>query len=1075
MGDHIPNNDSDMVELKTIGSTPSSPQSPSSNGNLLHPKAANSPPPLKTTGAGKHARFNIEKVDSPTTTEANTAHNQNTIHDMDTIGYATHEAVPLTMFYRNEASVPGHAKTRPTLEELHKGFDELDEIEAEDGSPPKEKERLIEEGSKVIPRGGSLKFGWFKGVLVPCLLNIWGVILYLRLPLLTGQSGILLITAIILLSACVTTITTLSMSAICTNGEVKGGGAYYLISRALGPEFGGSIGIIFSLANAVGVALYVVGFGETVQQLMQNNGLTMVDKYNDVRIIGVIVVCVLLGVTLIGLDWVIKTQLGLLLILILSMINYVVGCFSGSVLTDLDEQKLQGFTSFSTQTFKDNLFPEFRSGVEGGSFFASFSIFFPAATGILAGVNISGDLKDPGYAIPKGTFTAIVLTTAVYIALAWMIGASTMKDAAGALAPVLAAANGTQNSNNQTVTAVGNTTDSRGLDWCVPNCDYGLLNDVQAMERFSLVGHLVLAGIFAATLSSALASLVGSPKTFQAVCRDGIFKGLGFFGKGSGPNDEPRRAYVLTFLISTGFILIGELNVIAPIISNFFLMSYALINYSVFAASLGRSPGWRPSFKYYNMWLSLLGCFLCIGIMFLINWWAALVTIVIIMTLYKYVDYKKPEINWGSSGQAHTYIKALKLAHSLNRTDEHVKNFRPQCLVLTGAPSSRPNLTLLVSHLTRHVGLMICGQVIVKADGIADTSTVNQEKFLRQKKLKGFVSVTAAPSLRLGAQALMQCSGLGKLRPNIVVIGYKNDWQTDDMEKVNGYINILHDAFEGKLSVALLRTPQKAKGGFLDEEYDDDEYDEELEMNMNSFRNEAAMNPPIVLDYDNENDDEGDRSALESQAPTPNIKRSSTRKKKDSGTPNMNGDREQRSDTILTMDENVTGHIDVWWLYDDGGLTILLPYLLSRNKKYKGCSLRVLTPTSDKKLKSNQVRMASLLKKFRITFSGIVEVVGINSKPASQSIEKFRQTRIKDELSENEPLDKKTLRQIRLGELVREHSRNSKLVVLTMPIPRKSVVSNLMYMSWLETISEDLDAEMLFVRGNQTSVLTFYS
>ena len=129
MGDPIPTNDSEMVELKTVDATPSSPPPPSSNGNLLHPKAANSPPPLKTTGTGKHARFNIEKVDSPTTTEANVAHNQNTIHDMDTIGYATHEAVPLTMFYRNEASVPGHAKTRPTLEELHKGFDELDEIE----------------------------------------------------------------------------------------------------------------------------------------------------------------------------------------------------------------------------------------------------------------------------------------------------------------------------------------------------------------------------------------------------------------------------------------------------------------------------------------------------------------------------------------------------------------------------------------------------------------------------------------------------------------------------------------------------------------------------------------------------------------------------------------------------------------------------------------------------------------------------------------------------------------------------------------------------------------------------------
>ena len=88
---------------------------------------------------------------------------------------------------------------------------------------------------------------------------------------------------------------------------------------------------------------------------------------------------------------------------------------------------------------------------------------------------------------------------------------------------------------------------------------------------------------------------------------------------------------------------------IAPVISNFFLMSYALINYAVFAASLGKSPGWRPSFKYYNMWVSLVGAMVCVVIMFLINWWAALVTIVIIIALYKYVDYKKPEVSFGSS------------------------------------------------------------------------------------------------------------------------------------------------------------------------------------------------------------------------------------------------------------------------------------------------------------------------------------------------------------------------------------------------------------------------------------------
>jgi len=126
----VASSESDMVELKNMENSPSSPTQPG-NGNLLHPSSASpSPPSPVKAPSEKHARFNIEKVDSPTTApESNAAHNQNTIHDMETIGYATHEAVPLTMFYRNEASNTGHAKARPTLEELHKGFDEIDEME----------------------------------------------------------------------------------------------------------------------------------------------------------------------------------------------------------------------------------------------------------------------------------------------------------------------------------------------------------------------------------------------------------------------------------------------------------------------------------------------------------------------------------------------------------------------------------------------------------------------------------------------------------------------------------------------------------------------------------------------------------------------------------------------------------------------------------------------------------------------------------------------------------------------------------------------------------------------------------
>ena len=158
-------------------------------------------------------------------------------------------------------------------------------------------------------------------------------------------------------------------------------------------------------------------------------------------------------------------------------------------------------------------------------------------------------------------------------------------------------------------------------------------------------GPVVTAGIFAATLSSALASLVSAPKVFQAVCKDGIFPRIHFFAKGVGPNNEPRRGYILTFFIGAAFIAIGKLNVIAPIISNFFLMAYALINYSVFAASLAKSPGWRPAFKYYNKWTSMLGFLLCVGIMFFVNWWAALTTVLCVTALYKFVDIRKPDVS----------------------------------------------------------------------------------------------------------------------------------------------------------------------------------------------------------------------------------------------------------------------------------------------------------------------------------------------------------------------------------------------------------------------------------------------
>ncbi|KAL8197232.1 UNVERIFIED_CONTAM: hypothetical protein K2H54_017288 [Gekko kuhli] len=289
---------------------------------------------------------------------------------------ASVDAIPKIDYYRNTGSISGIKMTRPSLMDIHEqlakniAVTSVDKFTKADGTTGGEAAPKNEEETQ----GGFVKFGWVKGVLVRCMLNIWGVMLFIRLSWIVGQAGIGLGVIIILLATMVTSITGLSTSAIATNGFVRGGGAYYLISRSLGPEFGGSIGLIFAFANAVAVAMYVVGFAETVVELLKTSNAIMVDESNDIRIIGAITVVVLLGISVAGMEWEAKAQVVLLIILLIAILNFFIGTVIPS----------------NPSIFAENFGPDFRGG-EG--FFSVFAIFFPAATGILAGANISGDLE----------------------------------------------------------------------------------------------------------------------------------------------------------------------------------------------------------------------------------------------------------------------------------------------------------------------------------------------------------------------------------------------------------------------------------------------------------------------------------------------------------------------------------------------------------------------------------------------------------------------------------------------------------------------------------------------------------
>uniref|UniRef100_A0A671TWW2 Solute carrier family 12 member 3 n=1 Tax=Sparus aurata TaxID=8175 RepID=A0A671TWW2_SPAAU len=848
---------------------------------------------------------------------------------------------------------------------------------------------------------------------IRCMLNIWGVILYLRLPWITAQAGIGLTWVIILVSSCITGITGLSTSAIATNGKVKGGGTYFLISRSLGPELGGSIGLIFAFANAVAVAMHTVGFAETVADLMRENGAVMVDRTNDIRIIGIITVTCLLGISMAGMAWESKAQVLFFLVIMVSFASYIVG----TIMPASPQKQAKGFFSYKADIFTTNFVPNWRG--KEGSFFGMFSIFFPSATGILAGANISGDLKNPTVAIPRGTLMAIFLTTISYIIITATIGSCVVRDASGLL-------NDTSSPNSSREDCVGLAC-HYGWDFseCINNntCTYGMSNYYQMMSMVSAFGPLITAGIFGATLSSALACLVSAPKVFQCLCKDKLYPFIGFFGKGYGKNDEPLRSYLLAYIIAVCFILIAELNTIAPIISNFFLCSYALINFSCFHASITNSPGWRPSFRFYSKWLSLLGAVCCVVIMFLLTWWAALIAFGVVFLLLGYTLYKKPDVNWGSSVQASSYNIALNQCVSLNHVEEHVKNYRPQCLVLTGPPSSRPALVDLVSCFTKSLSLMMCANVVtVSVTQHSQTHTSPSVDYN-----VGFDSVKEQNKYTYIHISNCYGAGLGRIKPNVLLMGFKKDWHTDTAEAA--HIKLLFNHFELKLPEILKVDVIKKIFLCL------------LKLFAATVSLEVEPQPSTVFQ------------------------------------------KKQGKKTI-----------DVYWLSDDGGLTLLLPYLLTRRKRWARCKVRVFVGGQTDKKEEKREEVLALLKKFRLGFHDVEVLPDIYQNPQpgkyfEKMVSHLRldtnpkqdsgSTRQQEEpwMITDQDLERnkaKSLRQIRLNEVLQDYSREAALIVITMPVGRRGVCPSTLYLAWLDFLSRDLRPPVLLVRGNQENVLTFY-
>jgi amino acid transporter len=553
------------------------------------------------------------------------------------------------------------------------------------------------------------KFGTFGGVFTPCTLTILGVIMFLRYGQVAGQAGLALCLLIVLISVGISLLTALSLSAVATNTRVKGGGAYYLISRSLGVEFGGAIGVVFFLAQAISVALYVVGFTEAFVDTVPSLAGRFVEVATVVNVIAFI--CVFIGA-----GWTIKVQYVILAILVAAIVSFMIGAG----------------LAFDLELTRANMTARFS---EGENFFTVFALFFPAVTGIMAGANMSGDLQDPARSIPRGTLAAVMVTGVVYVIMGILLVSARSADQ--------------------------------------------LISNNLIIKQIAVWPWLIVAGVFAATLSSALGSLMGAPRILQAFGRDEVFRPLRFFAVGSGKNNEPRRATVLAFLVAQACVMLGDLNAIAPIITMFFMITYGTLNLATFYEAITRNPSYRPTFRFSHWSFSLLGAISCLVVMFLIDWMWAGISIVLMVALHWYIGFREVKSRWGDIQSGLVFERARKNLLNLETHLYHPKNWRPTILALSGSAWTRPHLAVYGHWLTAGHGVLTLAQVITGEveDMVARRGKQEQilRRFIADQELEAFPAVVVAPSLSDGIVSLLQCHGLGGLRPNTVLIGWPND------------------------------------------------------------------------------------------------------------------------------------------------------------------------------------------------------------------------------------------------------------------------------------------------------------
>eukprot|EP00064_Thunnus_orientalis_P002403 superscaffoldBa00000173_g2410 len=899
-----------------------------------------------------------------------------------------------------------------------------------------------------------------------------------------------------------TMLTAISMSAIATNGVVPAGGAYFMISRSLGPEFGGAVGLCFYLGTTFASAMYILGAIEIFLKYLVPQAAIFhaADPHgsdsamlNNMRVYGSICLSLMAVVVFVGVKYVNKLASLFLACVIISIISIYAGAIksmthppefpicmlgnrtlvrdrfdvcaktvikgnitvpsqlwdtfclpgnmSGSQCDDYFIQnnvtEIQGIPGLSSGIIRENMWSDYmqkgeilekaglgsvdaHSALENFGMYVSadiatsftllVGIFFPSATGIMAGSNRSGDLRDAQKSIPVGTILAITTTSLVCILILVTVQNLSSVFLFGACIEgvVLRDKFGDAVRNNLVVGT---------LSWPSP--------------------WVIVIGSFFSTVGAGLQSLTGAPRLLQAIAKDNIIPFLRVFGHGKS-NGEPTWALLLTGLIAELGILIASLDMVAPILS---------------------------------MALSFLGMSMCLALMFISSWYYAIVAMGIAGMIYKYIEYQGAEKEWGDGIRGLSLSAARYALLRLEAGPPHTKNWRPQLLVLLKLDEDLhvkyPRLLTFASQLKAGKGLTIVGSVIQGnfLDSYGEMQAAEQaiKNMMEIERVKGFCQVVVASKVREGIVHLIQSCGLGGMKHNTVVMGWPYGWrQSEDPRAWKTFINTVRCTTAAHL---------------------------------------ALMVPKNVSFYPSNH--------------------------------------ERFTD----------GNIDVWWIVHDGGMLMLLPFLLKQHKVWRKCRMRIFTVAQ---MDDNSIQMKKDLATFlyQLRIEAEVEVVEMHDSDISaytyertlmmeQRSQMLRQMRLssaerqreaqlvkdrhslvrmgslysdeEEEVVEAPPEkvqmtwtrekceaerrnrnnapenfrelmslkpDQSNVRRmhtaVKLNEVIVNRSHDARLVLLNMPGPPRNTDGDENYMEFLEVLTEGLE-RVLLVRGGGREVITIYS